>query len=87
MSYQIVFGQGFEKKFKKLIKNNLAYKIKIQKTLKILNKNINHLSLRLHKLTSKNYWSISIDRDLRIIFYFQKNIIFLLDIGNHDEVY
>ncbi len=61
----------------------------IEKIL-ILNLDINHPSLALHKLTGKlqNHWAFSLAYDLRVIFRYTPdgNILFI-DIGTHDEVY
>ena len=64
---------------------------KYSKVITILEQNPHHPSLRLHKLQGelKEYYSISLDMEYRIIldFIIIDSKIYLLDIGNHDEVY
>jgi len=69
MSYKIIRTQKFMKKLTKLIKKNPSLKAKISKTLKLLANDINHPSLRLHKLKGdkSNFYSVSIDMQYRII--------------------
>ncbi len=47
-------------------------------------------AVRTHKLSGnlKNYWSFSIEYDLRVIFYFEDDeTAVFVDLGNHKEVY
>ncbi|MEK7533357.1 MAG: hypothetical protein AAB542_02880 [Patescibacteria group bacterium] len=53
------FTKPFEQEYQKLTKNNRPLQRKILKQLESLELNPNHPSLRLHKLTSSIYWSIS----------------------------
>jgi mRNA-degrading endonuclease RelE of RelBE toxin-antitoxin system len=59
---------------------------KYKKTLKLLKENYMHPSLRLHKIyKNPPVYSISIDMSYRIImdFYFEEDVILLLNIGDH----
>jgi mRNA-degrading endonuclease YafQ of YafQ-DinJ toxin-antitoxin module len=64
---------------------------KYAKTLFLLQSNPFHKSLRLHKLKGfkDEFYSISIDMKYRVILEFivVDDVIILLDIGTHDEVY
>lgn len=64
---------------------------KYEKTLILLNANPHHPSLRLHKLKGNMsaFYSVSLDLQYRIIldFIIVDEVIILLDIGAHDEVY
>jgi toxin HigB-1 len=56
------------------------------KTLQLLQKDVTHPSLRLHKLSGKHkiYWSVSVTRSYRIIFQpLTNDIVALLTIGTH----
>ncbi|MEO1928314.1 MAG: type II toxin-antitoxin system RelE/ParE family toxin [Nautiliaceae bacterium] len=91
MSYKIITTDKFMKKLAKLIKKNPELKPKIAKTLKLFENDINHPSLRFHKLKGElsDKYSVSVDMNYRIILEFivtEKGVI-LLDIGSHDEVY
>lgn len=45
--------------------------------------------LRTHKLKGEleGYWSFSVDDNLRVIFRWDGEIAFLVNLGSHDEVY
>lgn len=79
----------FIQKLKKLAKKDSKLEEKIETKLKLFLLNFKYPSLRLHKIKSKSVdmWSISIDRDLRIMFIYRDYGILLIDIGGHDEVY
>lgn len=83
------FGQNFLRKYRRLTARQPQLKRKISKQLKLLRENPLHPSLRLHKLKGKEVegWSVSIDKDLRILFIYVPGGILLVDIGSHKEVY
>ena len=62
-----------------------------EKTLKLLEINPKHPSLRLHKLDGKlsELYSVSINISYRICidFLIENDIIIPIDVGRHDEVY
>jgi mRNA-degrading endonuclease YafQ of YafQ-DinJ toxin-antitoxin module len=45
--------------------------------------------LRTHKLEGelKDYWSFSVDVDVRVVFRWKGEEAFLVNLGSHDEVY
>jgi mRNA interferase YafQ len=45
--------------------------------------------LRLHKLRGdlRDYWAFSVDEDLRVLFRWDGETAFLVNLGSHDEVY
>ena len=45
--------------------------------------------LRIRKLKGdlRDYWSFSVDDDLRVLFRWDGDVAFLVNIGSHDEVY
>ena len=85
--YELVLSDKFQKQIKQIIKSNPKVKPRLAKTFELLRKNINHPSLRLHKLSGQNPWSISLTKSIRIIVHIEDNQIYLLRIGTHDEVY
>ena len=89
--YKIVFTKKYEKTAKKFFKKHQNLKQKYIKTVILLEQNPYHPSLRLHKLQGalREYYSISIDMEYRIIidFIIIDEVIYLIDIGSHDEVY
>jgi mRNA-degrading endonuclease YafQ of YafQ-DinJ toxin-antitoxin module len=45
--------------------------------------------LRTHKLKGEleTYWAFSVDEDLRVVFRWEGEEAFLVNLGSHDEVY
>lgn len=45
--------------------------------------------LRAHKLKGelKAYWAFSVDDDLRVVFRWEGEEAFLVNLGSHDQVY
>ena len=89
--FKIIETKTYIKKVRKFFKKHPNIFKKYEKTIFILEQNPHHPSLRLHKLQGemKEYFSVSIDIEYRIIidFIIVDEKIYLLDIGSHDEVY
>lgn len=87
---EVAFSSSFKKAFKKKIKGNKEVESKFWKEVEIFIKNPFDKRLKTHELSGKlkDLWSLSIEYDLRVIFYFVDNdkAVFV-DIGKHDEVY
>lgn len=62
---------------------------RIEKQLALCQKNPTHHSLRLHKLKGnlKNVWSISIDKNHRMLYIDEGDAVYFFSLGAHDEVY
>lgn len=88
---EIIYTASYLKRAKKFIKKHPELISQYQKTLKLLEVNPVHPSLRLHKLTGKlsDLYSVSINISYRISIYFfmDKDTIVPVDIGSHDEIY
>jgi mRNA interferase YafQ len=86
---------GFRKSFKKLIKKNTQLQETILATIDLLGDDPFTPSLKSHKLTGQlnGLWSCTVNYNCRIIFAFRKDeetdddLLVLIDIGSHDEVY
>ncbi len=95
MKMKVVWSNAFKRSFKKLVKKNPQLQEKIIQVLKALANNPFTPSLKSHKLTGNlaNLWACWVTYDCRVIFEFSEEeesaeaIIFLVDIGSHDEVY
>ncbi|WP_041963014.1 type II toxin-antitoxin system RelE/ParE family toxin [Sulfurospirillum cavolei] len=91
MPYNITRTDEYFKKSLKFFKKHPEMLSKYEKTLILLSANPHHPSLRLHKLQGnlKEFYSVSLDLKYRIIldFIIVDEVIILLDIGSHDEVY
>ena len=86
---QLIFTSDVKNKLRKIKSKTPKLSEKIHKKLILFLNNPQHPSLRNHKLKGnlKNAWSISIEKDLRMLYYFDEIGIIFFDIGTHDEVY
>ena len=85
---EINFSKKFYRKFDKYLKKHPHEALLIRNRINLLKTFPTHPSLRLHKLENReNEYAISIDHSTRLVFTREKDSIFLLDIGSHDEVY
>lgn len=88
-------GSKFKRSFKRLIKKNPQLQNKILATLETLSHDPFTPSLKSHKLTGQleGLWACWVAYDCRIVFAFQsapetgEDLIVLVDIGSHDDVY
>ncbi len=85
----INYGSNFLKKLKKYKSEDGKRYKRILVRIELFGNDIKHPSLRIHKLSGKygDYWSFSIEQDLRIIYYYTEKGIVFVNIGNHREVY
>lgn len=89
--YSILYAHSYEKRVKKILKSHPEIKKQYYKTLKILESNPKHPSLRLHKISGKlkNNYSVSINISYRIVvnFIITGKKIILINVGSHDKLY
>lgn len=85
--YKVVLSRDFQKKLKKTVKQNPRLWTKVTKTLVFISNDINHPSLRFHKLSGKNNWVVSVSKSHRIVFNVEGKTIYCIKFGTHDEVY
>lgn len=86
----IQFSRDFNKSLKKLKRSDVKIYNRVTKNIEYFIHNPKHPSLRLHKLAGnlKNYYSLSVTQNLRIIFTFpDEDEVLFAKIGTHDEVY
>jgi mRNA-degrading endonuclease YafQ of YafQ-DinJ toxin-antitoxin module len=84
---ELRFTKSFEIEYRKIIKGNAILQKKVRKQLQLLQSKSNHPSLRFHKLSSGRFWSISIDKSIRVLIILEKKWIYVYHIGKHEEVY
>jgi toxin HigB-1 len=88
---EILYTDSYLKRAGKFIRKHPDLISQYEKTLKILEINPFHPSLRLHKLQGKlsELYSVSINISYRmtIIFMVEDDKIIPIDLGSHDEVY
>ena len=91
MKYKLIYTDSYTKKAKRFVKEHPELLTQYEKTLKILEINPHHPSLRLHPLKGKlkDLYSVSINISYRITleFYFNDKEIVLVNVGHHDDVY
>jgi mRNA interferase YafQ len=86
---------SFKRSFKRLTRKNPQLQEKILEVLELLSNDHFTPSLKSHKLTGQmeGLWSCSVNYDCRIIFAFKRDpetgddLLVLIDIGSHDDVY
>ena len=91
----LIADKSFKRAFKRLVKKNFKLEEKVLRILELLADDPFTPSLKSHKLTGQleGFWSCSVTYDCRIIFALRKDtesgedLIVLVDIGSHDEVY
>ncbi len=92
---KLVLTPKFKRSHRKFIRRDERLLIKIEETLRQMESDVFAQTLGTHKLSGTLYglWACSCGYDCRIIFSIERNeetddeIILLLDIGTHDEVY
>ncbi|HON79588.1 MAG TPA: type II toxin-antitoxin system mRNA interferase toxin, RelE/StbE family [Spirochaetota bacterium] len=88
---EIIYTESYIKRARKFIRKHPELVSQYEKTLKLLEVNPHHPSLRLHKLKGRlsELYSVSINISYRISidFIIEKDRIILIDVGSHDEVY
>jgi len=91
MSFRIIYTHGYLKRAAKFIRRHPELLPQYEKTLKLLELNPLHPSLRLHRLSGPlaDLHSVSITIRYRITleFLLEDGRIVLVNIGSHDEVY
>lgn len=89
--YKIIYTQGYNKHAARFIKKHPELIGQYEKTLKLLELNPFHPSLKLHKLSGKlnELHSVSINISYRITleFIISERTIIPVKIGTHDEAY
>ncbi len=83
-----VFSPTFQKKLKAISQKDQQLTRKIQKQLRLFQRDPRHPSLRLHKLQGelKDVWSVSVTMSFRLL-YTEDAEYYFFDMGEHDEIY
>ena len=91
MIYKLVYTESYIKKASRFVKKHPDLLRQYEKTLKLLEIDPAHPSLRLHSLKGKlkDLYSVSINISYRITleFFIAQNEIILVNVGHHEEVY
>jgi mRNA interferase YafQ len=92
---ELVLTQKFRRSFRKFVRRDPALQAKIEQTLMQMQEDVFSPRLGTHKLSGNllGLWACSCGYDCRIVFTIesdeqrQSELIVLLDIGTHAEVY
>lgn len=86
---QIRLDEKLQKGLEEINKKDLKFSNRIKKQLTLFALNPRHKLLRVHKLSGElgNMWSISITKDIRMVYIQSGDEAYFIDIGTHDEVY
>ena len=87
---EIEFAPSFQRAYKKKVSPGSDRHSRFLAKVKAFMQDPFDPSLKTHKLSGKlrDYWSFSIEYDLRVVFYFEDDdTVVFFDLGTHDEVY
>jgi addiction module RelE/StbE family toxin len=92
---ELVLTPKFRRAFRKFVKRNRKLQEAIEQTLEQMQQEVFDPRLSTHKLSGELYglWACSCGYDCRIVFALEQaeqsgdEVVVLLDIGTHDEVY
>lgn len=87
MNYKL--SEELDKKLRKIYPKNKQLIQKAGKQLNLFRENHLHPSLRVHKLSGKlnNFWSMSVDKNYRMLFMIEDEEAYFFDFGTYDQVY
>ncbi|MBL4621463.1 MAG: hypothetical protein JKY89_03615 [Immundisolibacteraceae bacterium] len=89
MAYRLIYPDSYIRRAKKFFKNHPDLINQYRKALLLLELDPHHPSLRLHRLEGrmKMLSSISINMSYRVIIQIEADLITLINIGDHTNVY
>jgi len=91
MTYSLIFTESYNKKAAKFLKKHPDLINQYEKTLKVLELNPHHPSLRLHALKGKlqgmHSASINISYRITLELIIDENEIIPVAVGHHNQVY
>ena len=91
MTYTIVLTKKYKKRSRAFIRKHPELLSRYKTTILHLRSDPHHPSLRLHKLKGElsDFYSVSINMKYRILldFIIRDDLIILIDIGSHQELY
>lgn len=92
---KLVLTPKFKRAFRKFVRRNARLQSQIEETLTQMEADVFATQLGTHKLSGELHglWACSCGYDCRIMFALERDretdseVILLLDVGTHDEVY
>ena len=91
----LVLTPGFERAFRRLVRRNPALQPHIEAALRRMAQNVSDPRLKIHHLSGQmaGLQACSVSYDCRIVFSKQKHsktkaeVLLLINVGSHDQVY
>ena len=95
MSRRLVLTPGFQRAYRRFAKKNPNHRQRLDEVLSQMQEDVFASSLATHKLSGnlRHFWASACGYDCRIVFSLKidpdtgQEILFLINIGTHDEVY
>lgn len=86
---KLVYSSNFQKNYRKRIQNNENLVNRFKLRIEIFLSNKNKSQIRDHKLvgSKNNMRAFSIIGDIRVVYTEYEDLVILLDIGTHSQVY
>ena len=86
---KVAFEDGFQRKLLRLRRRNYFLYQKVRRAVKLFQVDQQYPALKLHKLKGNLdiYWSLSVEKNFRLVFYYESKGAVFCDMGTHDEVY
>ena len=90
---ELVFSPKFERAYRRFVKRDKGLRRKVDDALGLMKQDVYSPSLHTHKLSGelRGLFGCSCGYDRRIVFFLDtvtdRELIVLVDIGTHDEVY
>jgi len=85
---RILASSKYKRQARKLFRKNPQLTPAYSRALSLLTSDMGSPSLRLHKLKGDDdIWAVSVAPNVRLIFLWEGEVLYLLKIGSHDEVY
>lgn len=85
--FKIIFTDSYEARAKKFLKKHPDLKNIYEKTLLLMEQNVYHPSLRLHKFSDLYSVSINLQYRISIDFQIEADQIIPIDISDHKKIY
>lgn len=85
--FELIFTDAYEKRARKFLKKHPDLKTIYEKTLLLMEQNVYHPSLRLHKFSDLYSVSINLQYRISIEFLIEDDKIIPVDIGDHKDIY
>ena len=85
----ISFSSGSERKFRKFGNRHPELKVQVDRVVNILRKNPLDQGVGAHKLSGRlqRCFGADINFQYRVVYQFDDSVLYLVNIGTHDEVY